>query len=187
MLGFAATQRMDDLSTLRIQNYRECLVQSQRYLVLALGTAVAAWVLRAGTSRTEDLVALPGMFVRVDAPTARLAFVALNFLSAALATYTVETAQRLANSLNVDAPVASIVYEYPSIVTSPYPAVRLGGPLLGAGLVLWTQLSWAWPLKEWNGAVWAAIIVPLVPYATLVMGLWTHPSGKLNPLASTSK
>jgi hypothetical protein len=169
-----------DVTELRVQNYRECLKQAQRYIVLTMGTAVAVWLLRAPASSAEP-VELPGIFVRTGPVAAKNVLLGVNVLVAALAGYTVETSHRLAHALKYQAELSEALFEYPSIASSPWPAVRLGGPLIAAFLVGWSQMSWA--LRHgWSLGVALGVVIPLAPYLVLVAYLWKHPNGRISPL-----
>jgi len=174
-----------DLTKIRLDSYRAAVDQAQRYLVLALTTAVAAWLLRHPSVGTAPINP-GGIFVPVDASTARDLLLALHTVSAAMAGYTVELATRLATYLNKEQDVATAAYDNPSIVCSPWPGVRLAVPIISVIVATWTQIVRA-PVV--TSALFSALYLSLLlaPHVVLSMYLWLHPSGKFSPIKFTRR
>jgi hypothetical protein len=163
-----------DATELRIHNYTTALDQSQRYLALALGSAVAVWLLR-GPGNTSDKLTVAPFGVPVDVATARSLFFAIHIVTAALANYALETAKRVVVPLAVLAELGDALREYPSIPSSPWPGVRLAVPLISLTLLLWTMLQMA-SGEGGRTPVWP-IILSLSVHLPLIMLLWMPPIG----------
>ena len=160
-----------------LYNYRTALDQAQRYLALALGSAVGVWLLRGPSSVTKVMV--PGIFVEVDWQTARILLLGFHIVVAFLATYTVETGLRLAAGLKSHPQIANAMDDYPNIPCSPWPLVRLAVPILCMVLVGWAQFASSTAFGVGNVV---AIVLLFSAHFTLITYLWRHPNGEISPL-----
>jgi len=161
----------------RLHNYRTALDQAQRYLALALGSAVGVWLLRGPAASTK--ITVPGTFVEVDWETARILLLGFHSVVALLAAYTVETGARLAEYLKSNSEIASAMHDYPSIPCSPWPVVRLAVPILCLALIGWVQVTGS---TAFGVSRFLAMLVPLSAHVTIMMYLWRHPSGQISPV-----
>jgi hypothetical protein len=172
-----------DPTDLRVRNYQFALDQTQRYLALALGSSVAAWLLRAPSPGAGPMSVAP-FGVPVDPATAGTLFFAVHLVTAALAVYALESAKRVVGPLAAQRELAAALQDYPSVAASPWPGVRIAVPVLSLILLAWTLLP---RLSASHSATSGTLVVALLAvsvHLSLLLLLWRPPLGPFTPSRS---
>jgi hypothetical protein len=114
------------------ENLIEALKQIHQYVVLGLGTSVSAFALALKTAPVgaQLSVTVPGTFVAVDPQSARAVLLALCFLAGAMAYYSADAANRIAQRLETSPELLQAACTYPSFATSRFQGVRYVAALL---------------------------------------------------------
>lgn len=123
---------MTDTIRILCDNLRECFRQIQRYAVLSIGAAIS-YLAVAGAPIPPDrsTLTVPGIMVPLDVDLARMLLLATYIVSAAMAGYVAETGNRIANTLRkLDGAILEATLSFPSVGSSPIPAVRFAVSLL---------------------------------------------------------
>jgi hypothetical protein len=131
--GYLERSVMGNTDQVLKENPIEALKQIHQYVVLGLGTSVSALALSLKTATVgEQLgVTVPGTFVAVDPQAARAVLLALCCLAGAMAYYSADAANRIAQQLLEESPeVLRAACTYPSFATSRFPGVRYAAALL---------------------------------------------------------
>jgi hypothetical protein len=108
------------------ENLIEALKQVHQYVVLGLGTSVSAFALALKTVPVgvQPSVTVPGTFVALDPQAARAVLLAVCFLAGAMAYYSADAANLIAQRLEASQELLQAACTYPSFATSGFPGVR---------------------------------------------------------------
>jgi hypothetical protein len=167
---------MSEAEKLLVANLNEALRQVQWYVVLGLGTSISALALAVtgpAANATEPRVTVPGTFVAVDPPTARVLLIAICVLAGAMASYSAESANVIAARLRESSPaLLDAARTFPTIATSPYPGVRYAGAALPlcfslAAIIVATVRH---KPSDWTG-LWVGLIFLGAGYVPLALAL----------------
>jgi hypothetical protein len=119
-----------DSAALHVENLREALRQTQRYIVLAIGASAALAFLELGLAvRTEEGMRVTGFPVAMTVPVAKLVLVAIYISVTWLALGIGYQLDLLAGRIK-DAEVREAALNYPSAITSSDSWLRFLGTVL---------------------------------------------------------
>ena len=133
---------MDDKLAILLENFRETLRRSDKYVKLATGAAVF-FLMIALTWKRADAVSIPG-FLAIDRASAVALVLTVFWISTLMAAYAVERARRMLFHFEAEPQLFYAVMTYPALATERWPAVRYAAVLLPLAVVLigLGQISW---------------------------------------------
>jgi hypothetical protein len=130
---------MDDLNQILVSNLIEALQQLERYIVIGFGASVSALAL---TGKSRDRVQVASIPVSLARDTALLVLLALCVMVGAMASYSADSAQMIAERLHSSPGLLSAACTYPSVATSPYYGVRLLPAILPCVFLMFAIYRW---------------------------------------------
>jgi hypothetical protein len=175
---------MDEATKLLVENLIEALQQVQHYVVIGLGSSVAALALT-GRSVTGDHVAVPGVPVAVAPNIACAILLAVSFLVGAMASYAAETANLIAARLNAFPALLAAACTFPSVATSPYIGVRALAAILPLIFSAAAIVRLARPHQP-GGRVGFLVLLFGAPYAALALAFF-RPGALANAVADLAR
>jgi hypothetical protein len=172
---------MDEAAKLLTANLIEALRQVQYYVVLGLGTSVAAVALTV-KSATQDRVTVPGVPVAVSSDVARAVLLAVSFLAGAMGSYAAGSANLIATRLSESPTILAAACTFPSVASSPYIGVRALAALLPFAFSMTAIVRVAGPYRAGGretilgglilfGAAYGALALALLRPGALVSAL----------------
>jgi hypothetical protein len=173
---------MTDTEQLLVTNFIEALGQVQRYIVLGLGTSISALALAfrrpapgaqdgvTGSGTAQDGVTIPGIFVAINPGAAQVVLLGLCFVVGAMANFSAETANLIADRLQSSPDLLRAASMFPSVATSPYAIVRYLAALFPlvfslAALIVIARRERSFDWEAFGG--WCLLLVP--PYGALAL------------------
>jgi uncharacterized damage-inducible protein DinB len=165
---------MGNTDQLLKENIIEALKQVHQYIVLGLGTSASALALALKTTAVgaQSSVTVPGTFVAVDPQAARAVLLAVCFVAGAMAYYSADAANRIAQRMKTSPELLEVAGTYPSIATFRFPGVRYVAALLPFLFAVITLLISAHhhTLPTWS-ALWIGLVLIGSAYISLAMEL----------------
>ena len=156
------------------ENLIEALKQVHQYVVLGLGTSASALALavKTGPVGPQANVTVPGTFVAVDPQAARAVLLAICFIAGAMAYYSADAANLIAQRLKTSPELLRAACTYPSFATSRFPGVRYVAallPLLLSVVALLISALHETP-RPWS-ALWIGLVLIGSAYISLASEL----------------
>lgn len=155
---------MTDAEKILVENLREALKGSQRYVLLTISAAMSLLLLQLATLRQGDAIepiGLPGLVVSANPSEVRMLLIGFIFILPAIATSANAHANEIAKKI-LDIDVRNAVLTYPSLATDTDPWIRRGSAFLPVVLVVFSQLLWflSQTDRDWfDSILWSLMIV----------------------------
>jgi hypothetical protein len=172
---------MTDVTAIFVSNLVESFKQLNQFVALGLVTSVSALALeypsqqvpastetQANAPRIDEKVPVPGGFVPMSREAAQLLLIAICFVAALMASYSLQSVSFIVGRLGVSTPLVQAACTYSSVATGPI-GIRIAGAAVPCVLVGMIILKRWWKLKE-PGLLWMAAIF-IGAYVILGLGM----------------